>query len=66
MKIISILTGIITVLLLLSTLLCGLWIKSHNLNNNTESLVFHTKIGVATVIFGLISTILLMLQVMKH
>lgn len=66
MKVISLITGIITILLLLSTLICGLWIKSHNLINDAGSLAFHMKIGTASVIFGSISALLLIIQVMKH
>ncbi|KAJ49637.1 fumarate reductase subunit D [Clostridium tetanomorphum] len=66
MKVISLITGIVTILLLLSTLICGLWIKSHDLVNNIDSLAFHMRIGIASVIFGLFSTILLIIQVIKH
>lgn len=66
MKAISLVTASITILLLLSTLICGLWIKSHNLTNDIQSLVFHMKVGIASVIFGSASAILLVIQVMKH
>lgn len=66
MKVISLIAGIITILLLLSTLICGLWIKSHGLTNNIDSLAFHMKIGIASVIFGLFSAILLIIQVIQH
>ena len=66
MKTISIITAVVTGLLLLSTLICGLWIKSQNMINNAESLAFHTKIGIASVVFGLITVILLIAQVSKR
>lgn len=66
MKTIYLIVGIITILLLLSTLICGLWIKSHDLTNYVDSLAFHMKIGIASVIFGLFSAILLIIQVIKH
>lgn len=66
MKIISLSVGILTILLLLSTLICGSWIKSKGLTNDASSLAFHAKIGIASVIFGSLSAILLIIQVMKH
>lgn len=66
MKIISLIAGITTILLLLSTLICGLWIKSQSLTNNIDSLSFHMKIGIASVIFGLFSAILLITQAIRH
>jgi len=65
MKIISIIIAAITVLLLLSTLMCGLWIKSKGLTD-VGSLNFHMQIGIGTVIFGLISVILLMFKTLKN
>ncbi|MFL0250595.1 hypothetical protein ACJDT4_09195 [Clostridium neuense] len=66
MKIISLSVGILTVLLLLSTLICGSWIKAKGLTNDTNSLAFHAKIGIASVVFGALSAILLIIQVIKH
>lgn len=66
MKIISLSVGILTVLLLLSTLICGSWIKAKGLTNDANSLAFHAKIGIASVIFGALSAILLIIQVIKH
>lgn len=66
MKIISMISGTLTILLLLSTLICGLWIKANNLTNNSDSLAFHMKIGMASVLFGLLSAILLIVQVASH
>lgn len=66
MKIASIIIGILTVLLLLSTLICGSWIKAKGLTNDASSLAFHMKIGTASVVFGVISVILLIVQVVKH
>lgn len=66
MKVTSLIVGITTILLLLSTLICGLWIKSHGMMNNTDSLAFHMKIGIVSVLFGALSAILLIIQVIKH
>lgn len=66
MKIVSLIVGILTMLLLLSTLICGLWINAKGLTNDSSSLAFHMKIGTASVIFGVISVILLIVQTVKH
>jgi len=66
MKIISLSIGVLTVLLLLSTLICGSWIKAKGLTNDASSLAFHAKIGIASVVFGALSAILLIIQVIKH
>lgn len=58
MKFFSIAIAIITGLLLLSTLICGLWIKANNVTE-VSSLKFHMNIGILSVIFGCISVILL-------
>lgn len=66
MKIISLSVGILTILLLLSTLICGFWIKSKGLTNDASSLAFHAKIGIASVILGSLSAIFLIIQAIKH
>lgn len=65
MKTLCILIGSLTGLLLLSTLICGLWIKTHHLTD-AESLKFHMNIGMVSVFFGLISVILLFVQGARH
>lgn len=65
MKIFSIIVAVITGLLLLSTLICGAWIRAKGLMD-TESLRFHMQIGVTSVIFGLISVILLIVLAVKQ
>lgn len=62
MKLLSIITAVITALLLLSSLLCGLWIKSHNHTSDKAALSFHMKLGIISVSFGLISVILLIIK----
>ncbi len=61
MKIFSIVISVITGLLLLSTLICGSWIKAKNLTD-AGSLQFHMQIGITSVIFGLISITLLIIM----
>ena len=64
MKIISIISAIITALLLFSTLICGLWIRSNKVTD-ASSMTFHMNIGIATVIFSSISVILLLMIAFK-
>ncbi len=65
MKTLCFVIGIITGLLLLSTLTCGLWIKANHVTD-VSSLKFHMGIGIWSVIFGLVSVILLFVQTVKH
>jgi ABC-type Na+ efflux pump permease subunit len=57
-KVFSIGIAIVTGLLLLSTLICGLWIKANKVTE-ASSLNFHMNIGIASVIFGIATVILL-------
>ncbi len=52
MRTIELILAIVASLLLLSTLICGLWIRSTG-NTGPSSLNFHMMIGIATVLFGL-------------
>lgn len=61
MKTISIIIAAITALLLLSTLICGLWI-SKNSPADAGSLKFHMQISIASVLFGLATVVLLIIQ----
>ncbi|MDP4145851.1 MAG: hypothetical protein Q8936_15420 [Bacillota bacterium] len=65
MRTISFIIAVITALLLLSTLICGLWIKSKNLATDQSALSFHMKIGVLSVAFGIITIILFIIQLLK-
>lgn len=65
MKIITIVIAVVAGLLLLSTLICGLWIKSKGLTD-ISSLNFHMQIGIGSVIFGMISVVLLIAQTLKN
>jgi len=56
MKVLSIVLGSISVLLLGSTLLCGFWISSHTPAGSApeaSSITFHMQIAVATAVFVL-------------
>jgi fumarate reductase subunit D len=64
MKVISIISAVITALLLFSTLVCGLWIHTNKVTD-ASSITFHMNIGIATVIFSSISVILLLMIALK-
>lgn len=56
MKVLSIVLGSISVLLLGSTLLCGFWINSHTPAGSApdaSSIAFHMQIAVVTALFVL-------------
>ena len=53
MKTLEITLIALTALLILSTLICGLWINSAVENQTADSIRFHLQIGVASVILTL-------------
>ncbi len=57
MKTAAIISLIITILLLLSTMICGLWIKAGHLGN----IVFHINCGIASLVFCFITFVLLLI-----
>lgn len=59
MKLFQKIIAIITALLLASTLICGLWIKTNRVSE-ISSLNFHMNIGIISVIFGFITIVLLL------
>lgn len=65
MKILIVIVAVTALLLLLSTLICGLWIKEKGLTD-VSSLKFHMQIGIAAVISSVIAIILLLVQLLKH
>ncbi|MFT9497753.1 hypothetical protein [Anaerosolibacter sp.] len=64
MKVFSLVIAIITALFLVSTLVCGLWIRSNKVTD-VSSLNFHMNIGIASVIFSFIAVILLIMAVRR-
>lgn len=64
MKIISIITAIVTALFLFSTLICGLWIRSNKVTE-ASSLSFHMNIGIASVVLSTVSVVLLFVLALK-
>lgn len=55
MKIVTMMSGVITLLLMLSAMICGLWLKS----DQPGSIDFHIGCGIASVVFCCITLILL-------
>ena len=58
MKSLIISVGIITNLLLLSTAICGFWIRANQITD-ISSINFHVTIGSISVFFGVLSGIIL-------
>lgn len=54
MKKATIVSAVITVLLLLSTMICGLWLRANNMSD-TDSFDFHINCGIAAVVFSVIT-----------
>lgn len=57
MKTITLVSSIITLLLLLSTMICGLWLKS----GQPGDISFHMNCGIASLVFCCITFILLLI-----
>ncbi len=53
-------------ILLLSTMICGLWIRSQKGGVDPSSITFHSTIAIVSVLFGLLTAVLLMVQVARH
>jgi hypothetical protein len=51
--------GIASILLLICTIICGLWIKTHSEGND---LSFHFNLSITTVILSLLTIILFMIK----
>lgn len=60
--------SVVTGLLWLSTMICGLWIRSQNLTGpeRASSLSFHTAIGMVSVVVGLITLGLMVFWLVRH
>lgn len=54
MKTATIVSAVITVLLLLSTMICGLWLRANTISN-PGSFDFHVNCGIAAVIFSVVT-----------
>ena len=61
MKVSAIITACISLLLLMSQLICGLWLKG----GNEGSVDFHAKLGIAAVAVSIICIILFFIVLRK-
>lgn len=61
MKIITIVVSVLAIITLLSTLICGLWISKQP-EVDPSSLLFHLRIGIASVILVIASIIMLLVS----
>lgn len=60
MKNATLISSIITTLLILTTMICGMWIKAKNISDSS-SLAFHMNFGIASVVFCFITMVLLII-----
>lgn len=58
MKSATLISAIITTLLMMTTMICGLWMKANNISD-AGSLNFHINCGIASVVFCFITLLLL-------
>jgi hypothetical protein len=65
MKTLIIILAVLTILLLLSTVICGLWIRNMGSLVEKSSLDFHLGIGLASVGSALLTIILAVSQIQK-
>lgn len=61
MRITTIISSIVTLLLLLSTMICGLWLKA----GNPGDMSFHVSCGIASVILCCITIVLLIITLRR-
>lgn len=59
MKIISYAMGILSMLTILSMIICGLWMRSHPVDNTS----FHQSLGIATLVISLVTIIVMMVTI---
>ena len=64
MKTLNLIIGIGTALLLLSTAICGFWIRANNITD-ISSINFHVKIASLAVVFGMLSVAILIRLLLK-
>jgi hypothetical protein len=64
MKIASIVLSSLSTLMILSELICRLWL--HSQGATPDGITFHVRFGIATVILVLITIVMLLIFVLKH
>lgn len=67
MKILLMITSIITGLLLFSTTVCGMWIGKQSLSpvEYASSVGFHANIAYATALFGIVLVVLVIMNIKR-
>ena len=65
MKTLEITLIALSTLLILSTMICGMWIHSSVANQTADSIRFHLQIGIATVILTLVTLTVSFLRVLR-
>jgi len=61
MKTLTLIVAILAIVCLLSTLICGLWMKQQA-NLDASSINFHVTLGIASVVLGVLSILLLLIK----
>jgi heme/copper-type cytochrome/quinol oxidase subunit 4 len=61
MKTLTLIVAILAIVCLLSTLICGLWMKQQT-NVEASSINFHVTLGIASVVLGVLSILLLLIR----
>lgn len=64
MKITLIILSSLTILMVLSQLTCGLWLKSNGAESS--SIAFHTQLGIGTVVMTTITIIAMLIYFLKQ
>ncbi len=60
MKLATLISAIITILCLITTMICGLWIRANNITESS-SINFHVNSGILSIIFAVITLILVII-----
>jgi hypothetical protein len=64
MKSATLISAIITTLLMMTTMICGLWMKANNISD-AGSLSFHINCGITSVVFSFITMLLLIIFLLR-
>jgi ABC-type Na+ efflux pump permease subunit len=64
MKTATLISAIITALLMLSTMICGLWIRANNITD-PSSFNFHVNCGIAAVVFSLVTLVMVIVMLAR-
>lgn len=63
MRTVELLVAVVSGLLLLSTLICGLWMRySMPQPPDASAVSFHVRLGIATVVFGFATVVLVFVR----